>query len=291
MLETVAETDSGLELVCSEVWGGNRFVETAVKLPGMRGWIYSQPCGGQRGGDVHYLSSCSAGLMTRICLADVAGHGEQVAQVSGWLHRLLRKHMNERDPQRILTALNRNATDAGFQAFTTAALASFYAPDGQLRYAYAGHPRALLFRAAEDRWSELRLDTDGSDGSSAPEQRLANLPLGVEQTAQFDVGRTALEPGDRLLLFSDGVLETPSRKGELFSDGRLLSVATEHRAETAEALGRAMIDALHAFAASPTPDHDDVTLIVLDVLRRCPGPKVLYLVRNQSRRLWRRLRG
>ena len=136
-LKTSADEPS-LELVCSEVWGGNRSVERPVRLPGLSGWIYSQPCEGHRGGDVHYLSSCAAGLMSRVCLADVVGHGRQVAQMSGWIHRLLKKYMSNPDPQRILSALNRQAVEAGFEALTTAALASYYSPTGLLRFGYAG---------------------------------------------------------------------------------------------------------------------------------------------------------
>ena len=125
---SAADTDSDrcewqppVEFTCSEVWGGNRSVEARVKLPGLTGWIYSKPCQGPRGGDVHYLSTCAAGLISRVTLADVVGHGEQVARMSGWIHGLIRKYMNDPSPQRILDALNRTATAAGFEAMTTAA--------------------------------------------------------------------------------------------------------------------------------------------------------------------------
>jgi len=47
-----------------EIWGGNRFVETGVELPGLDAWVYSRPHGGaEGGGDVHYVSSCAAGMI------------------------------------------------------------------------------------------------------------------------------------------------------------------------------------------------------------------------------------
>ena len=62
-------------LVCNEVWGGNQAFHGPIELPGLRGALFSQPCGGGRGGDVHYLSVCGSGLISRACLADVTGHG------------------------------------------------------------------------------------------------------------------------------------------------------------------------------------------------------------------------
>src|SRR5947209_4327986 len=83
-----------LQLVCAEIWGGNRAVYRAVELPGLRGVLFSSPSDGGRGGDVHYLSVCGSGLLSRMCVADVVGHGEAVAAVSGEMHVLLRKLMN-----------------------------------------------------------------------------------------------------------------------------------------------------------------------------------------------------
>ncbi|HUU85075.1 MAG TPA: PP2C family protein-serine/threonine phosphatase [Phycisphaerae bacterium] len=280
------------ELVCSEVWGGNRFVETEVKLPGMTGWVYSRPCGGPRGGDVHYLSTCSAGLMTRACLADVVGHGEQVAQMSGWIHRLLGKHMNNPDPNLVLEALNRQAVDAGFEAMTTAALICYYAPRGLLRYGYAGHPRALHYRAVADEWQPLAEGDDSDlDGSEERGGRQANIPLGVQKDVGFDLGMSTLEEGDRVVIFSDGVLETPRPDGALFSTDRLVEVLRTHGRSSAKELGRALVEALYEFAGSRKLTHDDVSFIILDAGPRPRGPAIWHLVRNQTRRLIRKLRG
>src|SRR5690606_34806228 len=77
------------ELACAEVWGGNGAIRRRVVLPGLEGHVLSQPCGGGQGGDVYYVTACSMGLMTRVCLADVAGHGEAVSAMSRWLHTTL----------------------------------------------------------------------------------------------------------------------------------------------------------------------------------------------------------
>ena len=71
---------------CGEVRGGNGTIHAQVALPGLRGVLYSRPCAGASGGDIHYLSVCGSGLLARVCLADVAWHGSAVAAVGTEMH-------------------------------------------------------------------------------------------------------------------------------------------------------------------------------------------------------------
>ena len=71
------------EMVCMEIWSGQRAVENKTVSRGMEAWIVSRPYHGEaEGGDVHYLSLCVGGIVTRLVLADVAGHGQRVAAAS-----------------------------------------------------------------------------------------------------------------------------------------------------------------------------------------------------------------
>src|SRR5918994_1508205 len=82
-------------LVCNEVWGANSNVAHSVELPGLQGWVYSAPIElGQNGGDIHYLSVCSEGVLCRVALADVSGHGHVVSAVAERLLTLMRRHIN-----------------------------------------------------------------------------------------------------------------------------------------------------------------------------------------------------
>jgi len=67
--------DSGsgnARLACFELWGGNSREVHPIELPGLRGWVSCTPFGdAAKGGDVHYISVCSKGQMSRIALADV----------------------------------------------------------------------------------------------------------------------------------------------------------------------------------------------------------------------------
>src|SRR5438046_8389500 len=80
-----------------ELWGGNRFVSTSVMLPGMDAWIYSMPADGAEsigGGDVHYVSSCAAGALTRLLVADVCGHGADASATAHRLRKMMQFHVN-----------------------------------------------------------------------------------------------------------------------------------------------------------------------------------------------------
>ena len=70
-------------LQCMEIWGGIEPVERTVTTPGLDLWVFSQPFGGdEQGGDVYYVTLCGGGLITRIVVADVSGHGSSVAEFS-----------------------------------------------------------------------------------------------------------------------------------------------------------------------------------------------------------------
>lgn len=86
-------------LQCMEIIGGNRATRQTVDAPGLTIWIDSRPLG-KGGGDVHYVSTCGAGYVTRLALADIAGHGDSVDRLAVALRKLMRKHINTLDQTR-----------------------------------------------------------------------------------------------------------------------------------------------------------------------------------------------
>ena len=95
------------KLACMEVWGGNCKVARPVELPGLAGWVYSKPLEpATAGGDVHYLSVCNQGTLSRIGLADVMGHGEAVSSLAKKLHELMHKHIDTWDQSGFMRELN-----------------------------------------------------------------------------------------------------------------------------------------------------------------------------------------
>lgn len=252
-------------LVCAEVWGGNRPINAPVRLPGIRGRIYSRPCAGGRGGDIHYLSICNSGLLSRMCIADVAGHGEAVARVSGELHRLLRRHMNQHDERRILADLNASFGASRFSTMTTAAAVTYLPPLRSLAVSYAGHPPAWLYRRREKSWSVLEVGGERERAAG-----LVNLPLAIDAGTSFSRRRQRVRVGDRLVLVTDGVLEAPAPDGELFGTARLAQVLKEQADGDIDALPIALVDAVIAHTRDAALPHDDLTVLAVEFVR---GPR------------------
>ena len=91
---------AGHSLQCMEIVGSNRAARQLVTAPGLDVWIDSRPLEqGRGGGDIHYISSCGSGELTRLVLADVSGHGaavdetaQSLAQADAQIHQHARSN-------------------------------------------------------------------------------------------------------------------------------------------------------------------------------------------------------
>lgn len=265
------------EFYCAEVWGGNRPMDGPIRLPGARGWVFSQPSEGGRGGDIHYVSLCNSGLISRMCLADVAGHGEPVARVSSEIHALLGKHMNTLDQRKVLAKLNQRLEGLNPSTMTTAAAITYFPPARAMSVSYAGHPPGWFYSQAAGHWQRMVIESREHAAG-----RFRDLPLATAAETTFSRHKQRVAVGDQALLVTDGVLEAPGPGGELFGEARLEQVLEEHRAAGTKELARAIVAALVAFTGDPRLAHDDVTLLVLEIV---PGPKALGLFHGLRRRL------
>jgi phosphoserine phosphatase RsbU/P len=158
-----------------EVWGSSQLTSSGVELPGLDVWVYSKPFRqAQHGGDVYYVSSCASGRISRLLLADVSGHGKSVASTAADLRTLMRRFVNRLDQKEFVRLLNEQFTSLSRQGtFSTAVVTTFFAPSRRLTLCNAGHPRPLLFRALDGRWSFLGHQDN-------PEKKgPLNIPLGI----------------------------------------------------------------------------------------------------------------
>src|SRR5277367_766980 len=142
--------DTGLSLSygmhCMEIWGDNRPADKIIRTPGLVLHVISKPLDGA-GGDVHYVSVCGGGMVTRILLADVSGHGASVAELAGDLRKLIRKYINTKSQARLVSRLNNRFEQSSSNGlFATSMVATYLANTRQLTLSNAGHPRPLLFR-------------------------------------------------------------------------------------------------------------------------------------------------
>jgi anti-sigma regulatory factor (Ser/Thr protein kinase) len=95
----------------------------------------------------------------------------------------------------------------------------------------------------------------------------SNLPLGVRREEVYEQLRVPIEPGDRLLLFSDGITESRNPAGELFGKDRLVQCLKSNRELEPGELVKAIRAAAFAFSGSTTPS-DDLTCVAIAVLNK-----------------------
>jgi serine phosphatase RsbU (regulator of sigma subunit) len=184
----------------------------------------------------------------RFALFDAMGHGLQ----AGWLATVaIAAYRNSRrqdlDLSATLTAIH-TAINAHFhgEQFVTAVLAELELGSGRLNWHCAGHPPPLLLR---DRHVVKQLATD------------PGLPLGLGGTPE--IAQEHLQPGDRLLLFSDGVTEARSPNGQTFGVERLTELITRQDTAaqpTPETLRRLM----HAILVHAATLRDDATTMLVE---------------------------
>src|SRR6266849_2772024 len=224
----IEEADEVHRLACLELRGGNHLAAYSVELPGLAGWVSCHPLRpSPRGGDLYYLSACSHGVVARIVLADVAGHGEVVSSAAGRLHNALLQHIDEWDQSTLIRQLNDNfLKGAQRQRFATAFLASFYSDSGELLFTNAGHLPPLWYRIATREWGLLYDSTPLS-------KEIIDLPLGLIAGTSYSQTAVQLELGDLLLVYTDGISESYDESGAQLGLERLLSVAQNLPIESA----------------------------------------------------------
>src|SRR6266700_1318678 len=216
----IEEVDEVHRLACLELRGGNQLAMYSAELPGLLGWVSCHPLDpSPRGGDLYYLSACSQGVIARVVLADVAGHGEVVSSAAVRLHDALRQHVDQWDQSTLIRQLNDNFLKGTERAqFATAFLASFYSDSGELLFTNAGHLPPLWYRNATREWSLLYDSTPLS-------KEIVDLPLGLIEGTSYSQTAVQLELGDLLLLYTDGISEAHDESGEQLGLERLLFIA------------------------------------------------------------------
>jgi len=184
-----------------------------------------------------------------ICIADVAGKGMPAALLMSNLQAAVRGLSSlSVAPNVLCSRLNsivyRNTDSDRFITFFYAQLDG---PTRRLAYVNAGHNAPLVVR---------------SDGSHE-RLREGGTVLGVFASRDYEVGSAQLFPGDRMVLFTDGVTEACNAAGEEFGEARLLRLLEDHRTLSADELQAKILAVVAEFSGGRWLD--DATLLVLAV--------------------------
>ena len=241
------------QLSCGEIWGGIRNCDVDFTGAGLTALLYSIASDGSKGGDIYFLSFCDGNPLTRIILADVLGHGEDVSQISQIIYNAIQLHMNDSDGDRLLAELNHTAFKMGFDAMTTLVMATFCKHDRNLYFANAGHPLALIRPKNESSWHELK-----------PVKGVNDPPLGVLPQAIYTQNARRVNSGDCLLLYSDGIIEAYHHQNGFFTKSRLKDLLNQHPNTPPAELKHVVIDEIRRFTGGSL-EHDDVTVMVVTI--------------------------
>ncbi len=184
-----------------------------------------------------------------ICIADVAGKGMPAALLMSNLQAAVRGLSSPSlAPDLLCSRLNsivfRNTDSDRFITFFYAHLDG---PTRRLAYVNAGHNAPFVVR---------------SDGSHE-RLRDGGVVLGVFDKRNYEMGSAELYPGDRMILFTDGVTEACSPDGEEYGEARLLRLLEDHRKLSADELQAKILAVVAEFSGNRW--QDDATLLVLAV--------------------------
>lgn len=202
------------------------------------------------GGDFYDILALPDGRLV-LALGDVAGKGSPAALLMALLLAMLRTLVDEGlESARLVARLNvQVARHSPPSRFITLFYGLYDPRDGSLQYVNAGHLPPLLRRRNGTVERVM-----GSTGSG--------VALGMFEEATYDSRRVVIEPGDLLVLFSDGITEAENGAGRAFDEAGLEAVIATHADHDPEAVGRAILKAVEAYTAD-TRLTDDLTALVL----------------------------
>jgi sigma-B regulation protein RsbU (phosphoserine phosphatase) len=184
-------------------------------------------------------------MQAGLLIADVSGHGVPAALIASMVKlAATSQRANAADPATLLSGMNATLCGNTQEQFVTAAYAYLDATSSTLRYSAAGHPPILLLRAGE----VVELAENG-------------LMLAAFSFATYTTAVYPLEPGDRLILYTDGILEAANIQGEEFGSNRLCALLKDSARLHAEEAVDQVISSLQAWSKS---QNDDLTVLICD---------------------------
>ncbi len=214
------------------------------------GWLHasgSSLASHEVGGDYYDVTRVTAHCWSAV-LADVSGKGVGSALLAALLQGALITATDS--PVAMghrLERLNHFLLDrTGGEKYATAFYCLLHS-DGRMYYVNAAHCPPMVLRAGGER---LELEAN-------------SMPVGLIETAEYAVIEQTLAPGDKIVIYSDGVTEAQNTERGFFGKKRLRDIVEAHAAESCEAIHRAIQDAVAAFTEG-APQSDDITLVVLE---------------------------
>jgi serine phosphatase RsbU (regulator of sigma subunit)/pSer/pThr/pTyr-binding forkhead associated (FHA) protein len=204
----------------------------------------SIPCRTVGGDFFDYLELPDGGFA--FALGDVAGKGPPAALLAATVQSNFVAHAPvSRDPAEAISKMNKSLLRRAIEARFATMFYGAISKDGVLQYCNAGQEAPALVRADDIEWLEI-----------------GGPVIGLLDFATYEHGTCTLQPGDLILVCSDGITEARNMAGEEFGRDRLSAVLTTARGATPEAVLDQVMGAVRVFSQG-TPQGDDLTALVI----------------------------
>lgn len=246
---TLAENELDLALA-AELQAALLPSQCPEHCPNQQAAALNRMCGSV-GGDFHDFLRLND-EQTAIVIGDCVGHGVRAALLMAQIMGLLRSRPAYASrPEKMVSELNRMLLDLGERTGSTMLCSIFYAvidlPSGVGFFVNAGHPVPLL--CDRRKCSTLRWST-------------RNFMLGVKEFEPLEFCHT-FSPGERMVLFTDGLVDASNVEGERFGDSRLHEIIGRCVNASPNDCARSVFDEVAAFR-NGSPQTDDETIVVID---------------------------
>jgi serine phosphatase RsbU (regulator of sigma subunit) len=186
-----------------------------------------------------------------VLIADISGHGVPAALIAAMAKiAFANQREHAAHPDRVLDGIHRMLSEKIDSNFITAGYAWIDRPQLLLRCAGAGHPPLLLYRRATGETHELKP---------------AGSLIGWMTRADCAVEETTLEPGDRIILYTDGILEAADTADEEYGETRFHALIGQTADEPAQLLIERLFAEIRDWTGREQLD-DDLTIVVIDVV-------------------------
>lgn len=193
------------------------------------------------------------GPVLGVLVSDATGHGVPAALIASMVKVAFSSHTEHTAaPDRLLSEMNEALRENIRGQFVTAAFVQLDLTDRRVRASGAGHPFPLLRK----------------DDGTVVELARPGLPLGLFHGSEYERVEATLAVGDRILIYTDGLVELMNPKEEEFGAERLKDFLRTQAHLSAGRFADALLERLHAWSGRPSNQSfdDDLTLVVVDIL-------------------------
>jgi len=178
-------------------------------------------------------------------IADVSGHGVPAALIASMVKlAAASQRALAGDPCQFLSAMNAALLGNTQNQFVTAAYVHLNSESKELRYSAAGHPPLLLVRNGDVR----QIEENG-------------LMLAVFGSANYSTSIHKLEEGDRIVMYTDGILEASNAAGEYFGEDTLNNLLTKTSGMSPGTAADSIISSVQQWSGK---QDDDLTVLICD---------------------------